>query len=55
MKQFAVCYATQDSPTVKWGVLLADNARAAAEKVREQNPLCNICEVYKLVEGWRWR
>lgn len=55
MKQWAVCYVTQDSPTVKWTVVKAANARTAAEKVREQNPLCNICEVYKFVEEWRWR
>lgn len=54
MKQWAVCYVTQDSPTVKWMVVLAETARAAAEKVREQKPLCNICEVYKLMEEWRW-
>lgn len=54
MKQWAVCYVTQDSPTVKWMVVFAETARAAAEKVREQNPLCNICEVYKLMEEWRW-
>lgn len=54
MKQWAVCYVTQDSPTVKWVVVFADTARAAAEKIREQKPLCNICEVYKLMEEWRW-
>ena len=54
MKQFAVCFVTQNSPTVKWMVVFAETARAATEKVREQNPLCNICEVYKLVEAWKW-
>lgn len=54
MKQFAVCYVRQDSPTMRWTVVFADNAREAANKVREQNSLCNICEVYKLVEAWKW-
>lgn len=54
MKQWAVCYVTQNTLTSKWDVVYAENARAAAEKVREQNPLCNICEVYKLMEEWRW-
>lgn len=54
MKQFAVCYVTQDSPTTRWTVVVAESARAAANAVREHNCLCNVCEVYKLVEEWRW-
>lgn len=52
---WAVCYTTQESPIPKWAVVLAENARAAAEYVRKQNSLCNICEVYKQQEAWRWR
>lgn len=54
MKQWAVCYVTQDSPLHSWAVVIAEDARAAANAIREQNPLCNICEVYKLMEEWRW-
>lgn len=55
VKTWAVCYTTQESPIPKWAVVAAENARAAAEHVRKQNSLCNICEVYKFVEEWRWR
>ena len=54
MKQFAVLYVTPDTLTSKWDILYAENARAAAKKVREQNPICTIWNVFKLVDKRKW-
>ena len=54
MKQFAVLYVTQDTLTSKWDIVFAENARAAAEKVREQKSPCNIWKVFKAVDEWKW-
>ena len=54
MKQWAVCYVTQNSLVGKWTLTEAENAREAAKRVRERIPMCHICGIFKRVGDWKW-